>query len=388
MSGLEGEPGRGEQLSLGFIADPNSVHTRRWIEWFARAGHAIHLVDPFAVTIEPGLPPAVAIHRLEPPSSKVPILGLLRRRRRLRAALESIGLDVLHAQFVRRYGWQAGLSGFHPLVVSPWGSDLLQVPRTAVRTRWWNRFALRAADLVTVSSEGMCAASIRAGARPDRIEHIHHGVDTSRFTPGQPDEAVLAQLGPTTDGPRIMSLRAIRPLYRHETVIDAVAMLTGPDSRPRLLMSALGADAAYLATLWARARARGIEEQLVVLDGVPHEQLPGLYRAADVMVSIPETDSFPVTLLEAMATEVPTVVSDVPAVTPVYGPLDPVARELVVPIGDADATAMAIRRALDLGPDERARLGSRLRDFVIASADYDTHMRRMEGLYRRLATAR
>ena len=73
---------------------------------------------------------------------------------------------------------------------------------------------------------------------------------------------------------------------------------------------------------------------------------------------------------------------------PVYGPLDPVARELVVPIGDADATAMAIRRALDLGPDERARLGSRLRDFVIATADYDTHMRRMEGLYRRLAAAR
>ena len=121
---------------------------------------------------------------------------------------------------------------------------------------------------------------------------------------------------------------------------------------------------------------------------MPHEQLPGLYRAADVMVSIPETDSFPVTLLEAMATEVPTVVSDVPAVTPVYGPLDPVARELVVPIGDADATAMAIRRALDLGLDERARLGRLLRDFVIATADYDTHMRRMEGLYRRLAAAR
>lgn len=380
--------GRGERLALGFIADPNSIHTRRWITWFASAGHAVHLVDPFSVTVEPGLPPEVAIHRLEPPSSTAPIVGLLGRRKRLRTVLEGIGLDVLHAQFVRRYGWQAALSGFHPLVVSPWGSDLLQVRRSAVRTRWWNRFALRAADLVTVSSDGMREASIRAGARPGSIEHIHHGVDTSRFSPGQPDPSVLGQLGPAIDGPRILSLRAIRPLYRHETVIDAVAMLTGDGSRAQLVMSALGADANYLAALRARARERGIEDQLVVLDGVPHEQLPSLYRAADVMVSIPETDSFPVTLLEAMASELPTVVSDVPAVTPVYGRLDPVVRELIVPVGDANATAIAIRRATHLTGDERSRLGKRLRDFVIATADYDNHMRRMEGLYRRLAAGR
>jgi len=361
-------------LRLGFIADPNSIHTRRWIAWFARAGHEVHLVDPFEAVIEPGLPSEVRVHRIEAPSGP-PVIGLVRRRRRLHGVLRSIGVEVLHGQFVRRFGWQAALSGFHPLVVSPWGSDLLQVPARALRTQWWNRFALRSADLVTVSSEGMRAASIRAGARPERIEQVHHGVDTSRFVPG----------GPRGSGPaRILSIRGIRPLYRHETIIDALALLADEGLRPELIMTRFGADAPYLERILARARERGVADQLEVLDVVPHDELPELYRSADVLASVPETDSFPVTLLEAMACGVPAVVSDIPAVAPVYGPIDPVTAELIAPVGDASATARALARALQLDPGERARLGARLRDIVIETADYDRHMARMEGLYRRL----
>ena len=370
-------PARGIErpLRLGFLAEPNSVHTRRWIGWFARAGHEVHLIDPFDARIDAGLPPEIIVHRLDPPAGP-PVIGLVRRRRMLRAAMERIGIEVLHAQFIRRYGWQGALSGFHPLVVSPWGSDLLQVRRRSLRTRWWNCFALRSADLVTVSSEGMRAAAIGAGARAERIELVHHGVDTTRFSP--------ASAGRDRP-PRILSVRAIGPLYRQETVIDAVARLADDGLRPELVMSRLGANAAYLAHLEERARERGIADQLIILDAVSHDELPALYQSGDVLVSIPETDSFPVTLLEAMACGLPAVVSDLPAVTPVYGQIDPIAAELIVPVGDASATAIALRRALRLEDDERARLGARLRDFVVATADYDAHMARMEGLYQGLA---
>lgn len=361
-------------LRLAFIADPNSIHTRRWVDWFVAHGHAVHLVDPFDTTIDPGLDERIEVERVALPSGP-PIIGLLRRRRALRGALDRIGPDVLHAHFVRRFGWQAALSGFRPLVVSPWGSDLLRVRRRSVRTRWWNRYALRSADLVTVSSEGMRAAALRAGARPERVELVHHGVDTARFAP--PDT-------PRAGPPRILSLRAIAPLYHHETVIEAVARLAREGLHAELVMPRMG-DAEELRSLEALARERGIGERLRVVERVAHDSLPDLYRSGDVLVSIPETDSFPVTLLEAMACGLPAVVSDVPAVAPVYGPIDPIARELVVPVADADATARAIRRALELSDEERARLGERLRAFVVETADYDAHMRRMEGLYRGLA---
>jgi glycosyltransferase involved in cell wall biosynthesis len=106
------------------------------------------------------------------------------------------------------------------------------------------------------------------------------------------------------------------------------------------------------------------------------------------VVSVPETDSFSVTMLEAMACGTPIVASDLPAVTPVLGPLDPLAPELIAPVGDARSTASAIDRALRLDPAERARLGDRLRSFVRETADYDTSMATMEGIYRRLAAGR
>ena len=374
-------------LRLAFLGDPNSVHTRRWIAWFAKAEHDVRLIDPFGTDIDPGLPDGVVVERYAAHRRRLPLISHLTARADLRRILERLDTQVLHAHFVRRFGWQAALSGFHPLVVSPWGSDILRAPGRAVRTRAWNRFALSSADLVTVSSEGMRQAALRAGASSDRIALISHGVDTDQFSPGSADDDLARQIG--VDGaPIVVSPRSIRPLYRQEVVVDAVAAVSTPERRPLLVMSARGADADELEAVRARAAAGGIADRLRVLDDVPHERLPALFRLADVVVSVPETDSFSVTMLEAMACGTPIVASDLPAVTPVLGPLDPLAPELIAPVGDARSTASAIDRALRLDPAERARLGDRLRSFVRETSDYDTSMATMEGIYRRLAAGR
>jgi hypothetical protein len=49
--------------------------------------------------------------------------------------------------------------------------------------------------------------------------------------------------------------------------------------------------------------------------------------------------------------------------------------------------ATGLRRALELSPEERQRLGTALRERAIATADYETNMRRMEDAYRRLVRA-
>jgi glycosyltransferase involved in cell wall biosynthesis len=375
-------------MRLSFVAHPNSIHTRRWVAWFARAGHEVTIVDPVGVQLESGLPPDVDVVHPERAAGLGP-LGWLRRRARLRRVLADLRPDVVHAHYLARFGWAAADAGVHPLVVSPWGSDLLQVPARRLRTRLWNRRALRLADLVTVSSDGMREAAIAAGARPDRIRHVHHGVDTQRFSPGPAASAFRQRAGIAEGELVVVSPRTIAPLYRHDVVVDAMAELGRRLPRtPWLVVSARGADPASLVELRARATAAGIDERLRVLDDVLPDDLPDLYRLADVVVSVPETDSFAVSLLEAMACRRPVVASDVPAVAPVLGGLDPVARQLVVPVGDAFATATALERALLLDETERHGLGEALRNHVVRTAEYDTSMATMEGLYRELAARR
>lgn len=369
-------------MRLAFIAHPNSIHTRRWIAWFAEAGHEIVLVDPVGIEVEDGLPPGVRVARPEPGARGPRLLRGLGRGRRLRRLLTELGPDVVHAHYLARFGWQAALAGVRPLVMTPWGSDLLQIRRGAIRTRWWNRFALRRADLVTVSSEGMRQAAIRAGARAHRVRLINHGVDTTRFSPGEPAAALVDRVG-VRDARVVLSPRTLTPLYHHEVIIDAVARI--PDAV--LVMSAHGADAAYVDRLRDHAERAGIGTRLRIVDEVPHAELADLYRLADVIVSVPETDSFPVTLLEAMACGRPIVASDLPAITPILGELDPLARELIVPVGDPTATATAIERALRLDADELRRLTGALRSHVERTAQYDANMAAMEHLYRQLAAA-
>ena len=369
------------------MGDPNSLHTRRWVGWFADRGHAVHLIDPFGAQLMPGFPPTVAVAHYRAHRIHLPLISLVLARRDLRRLLGRLEVQVLHGHFVRRYGWQAALSGFRPLVISPWGSDILRASRRALRTRWWNRFALRSADLVTVSSEAMRRAAVAAGARADRVELVHHGVDTATFSGGNRDETLAARLG-VGRAAVILSPRSIRPLYRQEVVVDAVARVVATGRDLVLVMSARGADPMTLAGLRERASAGGIADRLRILEDVAHEELPALLRLADVVVSVPESDSFPVTLLEAMACERPIVASNLPAVAPVLADIDDTARALVVPVGDAAATAAAIVRAMELDPDDRRAMGRRLRAHVVQTADYNTNMARMEHLYRSLATGR
>ncbi|MDQ2674415.1 MAG: glycosyltransferase family 4 protein, partial [Chloroflexota bacterium] len=348
MNAPSGEPTDPESLTIALVAPPNSIHTRRWADWFARAGHEVVLVDPTMAELQPGIARGI---RVEQP-------------RQLRDALVRLKPDIVHAQYLARFGWRALRAGVRPLVVTPWGSDLLQVPRWRLRTRLWNRLALSSADLVTVSSEGMRSAAVKAGARADRIALVRHGVDTSRFAPGSPHRPNPAQVA-GSGAAVVLSPRSVTPLYRHDVVLAAVAQLARRhDPAPVMVVTATAADPATLKALREAAGQLGVGDRLHVLEDVTPDDLPDLYRTADVVASVPETDSFAVTLLEAMATGVPVVASDLPAVAPMLRSIDPRAGQLVVPVGDVAATADAIERALTLGSDARHMLGTAMRSWV------------------------
>jgi glycosyltransferase involved in cell wall biosynthesis len=364
-------------MRLAYLGDPNSVHVRRWMAYFVDRGHEVSLLEGFGADIGAGLDPRIRVVRYRAGRSRVPGLGTWRTRHELRRALTTAGADVLHAHFVRRYGWQAAAAGFHPLVVSGWGSDVLVGSLRTRRVRWRDRGTLRRADLVTVTNPSMRDAIVANGARPDRVALVQHGVDTARFHPGPPDGELLTRHG-LVGRPIVLSPRAVRPLYRHETVVAAFAAV---DDGAVLVMSALDADRSTLDAVRRHAAQLGVQERVLILDRIGPDELPDWYRAASVVVSVPESDSFPVTLQEAMASGVPLVVGDLPPTRAVLGELSP---ESLVPIGDVENTARGIRRALGAGPEERDRLASVLRDWAVREADYATNMARMEALYREL----
>jgi glycosyltransferase involved in cell wall biosynthesis len=366
-------------LRIAFLADPNSVHTRRWTGYFAGRGHKVTLIVGRDLVISPGLPAGIAIERYVPYSrERGRLVGALTAARSFRRVLNRLNPDVLHAHYLTGNGWLAWISRFHPYVVSVWGSDILITARESRRARLHTRVALRGADLVTGNSEHLVKAAVAAGAKAERTHYVNFGVDTERFCPGPDPIELRARLG--LKGRRVIfSPRTIAPLYHHETVIAALAQLP---QDVVVLMTRYLANATELEALESQAAELGVAERVIVVDAVTYGEMPDLYRLADVVVSLAASDGGPITVIEALATGRPVVATDLPAVREWAAELDPAA---LVPVADAAATASAIERLLSLSLAERDGLARGGRAAVEERAGERANMERMELLYRELA---
>ena len=131
----------------------------------------------------------------------------------VRRLVRTICPDVLHAHQVASAGWLGAAAGYHPLLVTSWGSDLLVGARRSAVQRQLARWVLRRADRITCVSQNLAQAALALGAPPERVEVVPWGVNTSIFYP-VPSGSVPA--GP----PIVLSIRAMRPLYNP---IDIVA---------------------------------------------------------------------------------------------------------------------------------------------------------------------
>ncbi|HEX6137192.1 MAG TPA: glycosyltransferase family 4 protein, partial [Casimicrobiaceae bacterium] len=300
---------------------------------------------------------------------------------RLRHLLWRIRPDVVHVHWAHfavavRSVWRG------PLVVTAWGSDVYRSETFSAEE--WRALGetMRAAELVTCDSADLAQTICTSfGVDNERVAVVQWGVDTTLFHPDGPDRRV--ELG-LAGREVIFSARSFAPVYNQETVIAAFAQVRRRRPRAFLLMKRYGGDPAYLERIRADIAARGLTDDVRILEAVAYDDMPALYRTADVMVSIPLSDAAPMSLFEAMAAGVPSVVCDLPSL-----------REWVRDgetgylVDARDTSAVAARVCAVLEHPERSKpVMQQARALVVDKASQAAHMSVMTGHYRRLAAGR
>ncbi len=188
--------------------------------------------------------------------------------------------------------------------------------------------------------------------RPERFVEMPNGVDTDLFSPGSneelrrrlgiPQAALVAAFAATLD-------RA-HHFKRLDVAIEAIARVAEP---PVHLIVAGGGE--LLEGYRSRAQAAGVARRVHFLGAVPHAELPAVLRAADLFLLTTEPpESFGIVLIEAMACGLPVIASDYPGVRAV---VDEPETGLLVPLGDPQAVAVALRGLAEAGPEARRRMG-------------------------------
>lgn len=289
----------------------------------------------------------------------------------MRRLLRETRPDVVHAHWMP-IATQALLYGAQPLIATAWGSDVFLAGR---RQKATYRLLVRHADVVMADSTALAQALTDLGAPADRTMVFGWGVDLQAFSPGTRDRAETRRALDLPPGPVLLSPRWLRALYNPKVILHAFERVAAERDDVTLVLKHLGREAPDLGPIRYPERVRIVGE-------VPYDQLAEYYRAADVCVSIPSSDSSPRSVWEAMGCGAPCILSDLPWV---HELIEDEEHALVVPIRE-DAVADAMRRLLDdpVLSDRIARQGRRL---VEEHHDAQKELDRLCSVYERLAVA-
>jgi glycosyltransferase involved in cell wall biosynthesis len=291
--------------------------------------------------------------------------------------LAKIRPDVLHAHNITSAGWLAAASGYHPMLVTSHGSDLLLLGERSPVHTLLAKWVLSRADYVTCVSPILAERARQLGAPAARVEIAPLGVDLEVFHPGGPLQEAQASQCDRQAG-IVLNLRAIRPLYHPLDIATAIPLVLEKLPQVRFIFQTYNNDPRLLKQLKEWVAARRLDQ---AIDFIPplggDTAIADLVRSCDVAISVPESDGAPISVLEAMACQKAVILSDIPALH------DWAAHEseaLYVSPGDSPAISQAILRLLQDG-ELRRWLGQNARKMVASKADRIQCMERYQQLY-------
>lgn len=357
-------------MRLAFLSIGRHIHTERWIRWFAERGHECHLL-----TVQPGPIEGVAVHDITSTGGPKP-WRYARSLAKVRRLLGEIRPDLLNTHFLTGYGYWGHFSGFHPNVLTVWGDDVYVTPFESRLKNLLARRALAGCDALTGDSADILATAAGLGADPARTYRVLWGVDFEVFRPRKDVQAWRRERGFADDALVFFSPRSYtQPYYNIDVVIDAAARVARREPRARFLFTGYEGDPDRFR---AHARRVGLEDVMVMLGRLPHEEFALALAATDVFVSVPSVDATAVSLLEAMSCGTGIIVSGLPSA------LEFVAdgrSAVVVPPRDEDALAAAMRTFL-ARPGLAAELGAAALADARREVGFDTNMAYVDRIFR------
>jgi glycosyltransferase involved in cell wall biosynthesis len=204
------------------------------------------------------------------------------------------------------------------------------------------------------------------GADPERIRTIYNGVDTDHFTAGTTEPEL----------PTLVWMGRIGPLKDVETLIEAFALVHKelPTARLRMYGGVSEENAAYFDRCVALRDRLGLEA-FATFEGQT-ESVVEAYHSGHVVLLTSISEGFPYSLIEAMASGMATVATDVGGVAEASGDAG-----VIVPPQNPERTAEA---CLDLltDPEYRRSMARAARARVLAEFTLEQNLADYGDAYR------
>lgn len=279
-----------------FLADANSIHTRKWVEYFSNKDYEIHIISMRGTKYS--YDKNVKLHVIEPPfGNKLSYFFIINRIKNL---VKKINPDILHSHYATSYGLYGRLCGFKPFIVSVWGSDVYEFPKSNKLKASLLKYILGGADAVCSTSIDMARETQNYYNK--NIVITPFGVNIKKFCCKRP---ILG-----ADNITIGIAKGLEKIYGIDLLIRAFKDLTNEleQENLRLLIVGDGSEKSSLENLCAELN---ISDKVVFTGRVDNDLIPDYINKMDIVCLPSLSESFGVTAVEACACGRPVVCTNV-----------------------------------------------------------------------------
>lgn len=367
-------------MRILFLATAVSIHTVKWVNYFAENGHEIYLVShaPLAGLLAVNV--NLRVIKKKFPIKMWPFNTLLNFPFALldvKRIIREFKPDLINAHYITSYGHLAALTGFHPLVSTAWGSDILISSKESRIARWIVKYVLKKSDVITCDANHMKSAMIKLGVDGSKVKIINFGIDTDKFRPMEKDSELVKILG-TEGKSTIISLRILEPIYNIETFIRSIPVILKKYPNVKFI---IGGDGSEKEKLKKMVQDLNIENNVAFIGWIKNDELPKYINLADIYVSTSLSDGgISSSTAEAMSCGLPSIVTD-------GGDNKLWVRNgengFTIPVKNPGVLAKKIIYLLD-NREQIKRLGKKGREIILEKNDYRGEMAKMEQIYKQL----
>ena len=297
-------------MKILFISSAKSIHTQKWVNALFARGYEVHLAyNKNDLTYDMNFSDGIIHHEL--PFSGT--IGYFLNVFSLRKLYNEIKPNVVNAHFASGYGTLVNLSKIRPYILNVWGSDVYEFPEISMFHKMLVGNNLKNASLIASTSQVMAqrVKELLSSINSNKVHTIPFGVDIEKFKRIniKKDDRIV-----------IGNIKSFKPIYGIEYLVKAIHHL-----KSMLLKSE---HSSFFESLDVKIYGGGNTEEkqkiqmlidsldlsttIKLYEPIPNSEVPSILEQFDIFCATSVQESFGVSLVEAMALELPVVATKVP----------------------------------------------------------------------------
>jgi glycosyltransferase involved in cell wall biosynthesis len=234
----------------------------------------------------------------------------------LRRLTKKIKPDLIHAGPIQTCAFIALLSGFRPVLTMCWGYDLVQDADRNAWMKWVTRYTLKRTAYFTSDAQFTRDKAVEFGMDPERTIIFPWGTEIEHFVPKKEEIGKKKAEGINRKSSiknrksiTLFCSRTWESIYGVDVLAKAFVKVANVNPDVNLILLGGGSQGAKIRQILMNG---GLMDRVHFGGQVGQKDLPRWYHMADIYISPSHVDGSSVSLMEALASGLPCLVSDIP----------------------------------------------------------------------------